>query len=243
MTFADAEGRGLLVTPSVKAGVASGVEAGVVTPRVVTARIVTPGDWAELDLDPSTQRKSILLAVRRAVGRSPGLAPDTVRLIRLLDDISRRAASSGGFYCASMVLDDAAGGFVVANVLMQIAGGSDERAGVASAAGAPAAGLAGTELAAAAGVPAPELCGGLAAAVSNDPDWAGADVTVVRLPFVGSAVRISVVAGGICLQYVVPLPSSSGELLVTFSCPCPGYVEPMTELFDAMAASLVLDCG
>jgi hypothetical protein len=234
----DAEGRGLLVAPGVEAGVASGVEAGVVTPRVVTARIVTPGDWAELDLDPSTQRKSILLAVRRAVGRSPGLAPDAVRLIRLLDDISRRAASSGGFYCASMVLDDAAGGFVVANVLMQIAGGSDERAGLDSAAGVPAAGLAAAD-----GVPAHELCGGLAVAVSNDPDWAGADVTVVRLPFVGSAVRISVVAGGICLQYMVPLPSSSGELLVTFSCPCPGYVEPMTELFDAMAASLVLDCG
>jgi hypothetical protein len=220
MTVADAEGRSSPAAADVVT--ADVVTADVVTARLVTARIVTPGDWAELDLDRSTQRKSILLAVRRAVGRSPGLAPDAVRLIRLLDDISRRAASSGGFYCASMVLDDAAGGFVIANVLMQIAGVSDEPA---------------------AGFPAAELCAGLAVAVSADPDWAGADVTVVQLPFVGPAVRISVVAGGICLQYVVPLPSSSGELLVTFSCPCPGYVEPMTELFDAMAASLVLDCG
>jgi hypothetical protein len=202
MTSADAEGLGFMVA----------------------ARIVTPGDWAELDLDPSTRRRSILLAVRRAVGRSPGLAGDVVRLMRLLDDISRRAVSSGAFYCASLVLDDAAGGFVVANVLMQIAGGSD-------LAPLPAAGF-----------PTTDLCAGLAAAVSDDPDWAGAEVTAVRLPFVGPAVRISVVAGGICLQYIVPLPSSSGELLVTFSCPCPGYIAPMTELFDAMAASLLLDC-
>ena len=210
MTSADAEGLGFMVA----------------------ARIMTPGDWAELDIDPSTRRRSILLAVRRAVGRSPGLAGDAVRLMRLLDDISRRAVSSGAFYCASLVLDDAAGGFVVANVLMQIAGGSD-------LAPLPAPPLSPVP---AAGFPPTELCAGLAAAVSDDPDWAGAEVTVVRLPFVGSAVRISVVAGGICLQYIVPLPSSSGELLVTFSCPCPGYVAPMTELFDAMAASLVLDC-
>lgn len=170
----------------------------------VAARIVTPGDWAELDLDSSTRRRSILLAVRRAVGRSPGLAGDAVRLIRLLDDISRRAVSSGAFYCASMALDDAAGGFVIANVLMQVAGISDRPP-------VPAAGVSPTE-----------LCAGLALAVSHDPDWAGAEVTIVRLPFVGSAVRISVVAAGICLQYIVPLPSSSGELLVTFSCPCPG---------------------
>jgi hypothetical protein len=239
MTSADAEGRGSLV--------ASGV---------VTARIVTPGDWAELDLDPSTRRRSILLAVRRAVGRSPGLAGDAVRLIKLLDDISLRAALSGGFYCASLVLDDAAGGFVVANVLIQIAGGSDPSAPTvvpppatslsattSPSATRPPAAFPATSPSATLPSPAPpstELCAALAAAVSADPDWAGAEVTVVQLPFVGPAVRISVVACGICLQYVVPLPSSSGELLVTFSCPCPGYVAPMTELFDAMAASLTL---
>jgi hypothetical protein len=210
MTLADAEGPGL--------------SAGA---PVMTARIVTPGDWAELNLSPSTRRQSILVAVRRAVGRSPGLAGDAVRLIKLLESISARAALSGAFYCASLVLDDAAGGFVVANVLMQIGGGSDRP----PTAFVPAV------------VPPAALCAGLAAAVSSDPDWAGAEVTVVPLPFVGSTVRISVVASGICVQYLVPLPSSSGELLLTFSCPCPGYVEPMTELFDAMAASLVVDYG
>jgi hypothetical protein len=177
MTSADADGRGLIVMPD-----------------VVTARIVTPGDWAELDLNQSTRRRSILLAVRRAVGRDPGLAADAVRLIKLLDDISRRAVLSGGFYCASLVLGDAAGGFVVANVLIQIAGSSDPQDATLP--------------------PATDLCAGLAVAVSNDPDWAGAEVTVVQLPFVGPAVRISVVTSGICLQYLVPLQSSSGELLV-----------------------------
>jgi len=162
--------------------------------------------------------------------------------MRLLDDISRRAVSSGAFYCASLVLDDAAGGFVVANVLMQIAGISDLPPLPGPPSPEPPSSGPPPSPIPAARFPPTELCAGLALAVSHDPDWAGAEVTVVRLPFVGSAVRISVVAGGICLQYIVPLPSSSGELLVTFSCPCPGYVVPMTELFDAMAASLVLEC-
>jgi len=231
MTSSDAEGRAVLVTSG-----PDPVAASLVTADVVTARIVTPGDWAELDLDPSTRRRSILLAVRRAVGRDPGLASDAVRLIKLLDDISLRAASSGAFYCASLVLDDAAGGFVLANVLIQLAGGSDESPVPPSATPHPA-----TSPFATSPPPSTELCAGLALAVSADPDWTGAEVTVVQLPFVGPAVRISVVACGICLQYVVPLQSSSGQMLLTFSCPCPGYVAPMTELFDAMAASLVLD--
>jgi hypothetical protein len=241
MTSSDAEGRAVLVTSG-----PDPVAASLVTADVVTARIVTPGDWAELDLDPSTRRRSILLAVRRAVGRDPGLASDAVRLIKLLDDISLRAASSGAFYCASLVLDDAAGGFVLANVLIQLAGGSDESPVPPSATPPPATSPFATPHPvtspfATSPPPSTELCAGLALAVSADPDWTGAEVTVVRLPFVGPAVRISVVACGICLQYVVPLQSSSGQMLLTFSCPCPGYVAPMTELFDAMAASLVLD--
>jgi hypothetical protein len=184
------------------------------------AQILTPGDWTELDLDPSTRHSSIRRAVRRAVQRDPGLERNAVRLIAMLDNVGRRAHDNGAFYCASLVLDGGGAGILVATVLLQIS---------AVAAPPPPSSMS-----------ASEMCAGFAAAISHDPDWAGAEVTVVHLPFVGAAVRTRVVAAGLCLQYLVPVPSSSDQLLLTFSCPCPPYVETMTELFDAMGSSLTL---
>jgi len=60
------------------------------------------------------------------------------------------------------------------------------------------------------------------------------------LPLVGPAVRICVTAVGVFVQYIVPI-RDAGELLLSMSCPCLPYVAMMTELFDAMAASLSLE--
>lgn len=182
------------------------------------ARIVTPGDWADLDLDPSSRHRSITRAVRRALITNPGLSAHAVRLISLLDDVARRAYDAGGFFCSSLVLssDD---GPVVANVLMQLSPGDS----------------------AAVGGSAEEACAGLAAAVSCDPSWADADVSVVSLPSVGPAVRVVVVAGGVCVQYLVPVPDSSEYVVLTFTSPTAAYAEVFVELFDSMAGSFALD--
>src|SRR5437868_3715902 len=101
-------------------------DAGLRAPQRQSRRVqlLTPGDWTELDLNPSTRRASVRRAVRTAARHNPGLAGDGVRLMGLLDEISRRAHEAGAFYCASLVIDDASGGVVVATALMQLSGGS-----------------------------------------------------------------------------------------------------------------------
>lgn len=188
--------------------------------ELVGARIVTPGDWTDLDLAPATRHRSIRRAVRRAVVNDPGLAGHEVRLIGLLDDIARRAYDSGAFYCASLVLGTLETGLLAANILMQITP-DDEMPAITG------------------GVT--EMCAGLAAAISCDPDWMGADVSVVRLPMVGEAVRVEVVAGGVCLQFLVPVPDSRRQVVLTFTSPFAPYAEALIELFDSMAASFALE--
>jgi hypothetical protein len=185
---------------------------------LVGARIVTPGDWSDLDLDPSTRHRSIVAAVRRAVCANPSLAGRSARLIALLDDVARRAYDSGGFFCSSLVLssDD---GPLAANMLMQVCD-----------AGAPAQAAGSSD----------EVCAGLAEALSCDPSW-DADVSVVPLPLVGPAVRVVVVAGGVCVQYLVPVPDSPEYVLLTFTSPSASYASAFVELFDSMAASFALD--
>ncbi|HEY8728216.1 MAG TPA: hypothetical protein VIL94_01450 [Acidothermaceae bacterium] len=207
-------------------------DAGLRAPRRQSLRVqlLTPGDWTELDLHPSTRRASVRRAVRSAARHDPGLAGDGVRLMGLLDEISRRACEAGAFYCASLVLGEASSGVVVATAVMQVSGGS-------------ASGRAGGDYSSArvgGAFSSAELCAGLASVISADPDWSGADVGVVALPFVGPAVRICVTAVGVFVQYIVPV-SHGGELLLSMSCPCAPYVATMTELFDAMAASLTIE--
>ena len=185
------------------------------------ASIVTPGDWIELDLDPTSRRTSILRAVRQAVARSQALAADAVRLIGLLDSMSMHAVESGAFYCASRVIEDATSGVLVANVLLQVCP-SD----VAPRPGSPSLGMG-------------ERSAALAEVIRNDPEWAGADIRVVALPFVGPAVRVHIEHSAILLQYLVPLVGGLADAVLTFSCLCPPYARVMTELFDAMAESLV----
>lgn len=189
-------------------------------PSPASARILTPGDWTELDLDPSTRHTSIRKAVRRAVACDPRLEGNAVRLIAILDNISQRAYDSGAFYCASLVLNDATRGVFVANVLMQICDEPVESVPARAS--------------------AIEVCAGFAAAVSADPGWAGAEVTVVPLLFVGPAVRVCLVDDVVILQYIVPLLVPSVQAVMTFSCPCPPHASTALELFDAMASSLTL---
>lgn len=193
-----------------------------VTPPVLTgASIVTPGDWIELDLDPATRRGSIGRAVRRAVARSPSLAPDAVGLIAMLERTTSLAAKATAFYCASLVIEDATQ-VLVATVLMQVC-----QSPIPPAHGSLS-------------LSVRERCAALRGVISKDPEWAGADTRVVELPFVGTALRLHIEALGIIVQYLVPLVGGFADAVLTFTCPCPPYARVMTELFDTMAQSLEL---
>jgi hypothetical protein len=183
--------------------------------RSLSVHLATPGDWVELDVNPSTRHRSIRKAVRRAVARNPALEGNAVRVLGLLDGISQRAADSRAFYCASMIVNEPPHGLVVASVLIQTYFG-DPLPPAASAA---------------------EICAVLAASISADLDWAGAEVGVVPLPRFGPAVRVCLISAGVVVQYIAPLMLASVEIVMTFSCPCPPYVATAIELFDAMASS------
>jgi hypothetical protein len=179
--------------------------------------IVTPGDWHEFDLSPSSRHRSVVQAVRRACVADAALACDAPRLISMLDALVVNAFSAGGFYLAALAMRDAAtGGFFAASVLMQLG---------------PSSSLAG---------PAADVCADLVNAISAEPTWADAAVDVVELP-VGPSVRVHIVAGGVLAQFIVPLQSR--QLIVTFSSPCTPslhYSDAALELFDTMAASVAL---
>lgn len=179
--------------------------------------IVTPGDWHEFDLQPSSRHRSVVRAVRRAAAADPSLIGSSAPLISMLDALVANALSAGGFYLAAMAMrDPATSGVFAASVLMQLA---------------PSTGSSGL---------ADERCAGLAAAISVDPAWAGAAVDVLPLP-VGPCVRVQIVAGGVLAQYIVPVRAR--QLIVTFSSPCTPsahYSDAALELFDSMAASVAL---
>jgi hypothetical protein len=195
-------------------------------PRLARASIVTPGDWIELDLNPTTRHTSISRLVRRALVHSRGLASDAVALIALLDRTCRQAVDAGAFYCASRVIKDASGNSVVMTVLMQI------RPSVIT----PLLDV----LPEMSSLSASERCASLAQAIGNDPWWAGTSIRVVPLSFVGPAVRLHIEDGGVIVQYLVPLVDGSADVVLSFSCAFPPYARLMTDLFDVMAQSLEL---
>lgn len=184
--------------------------------------IMTPGDWEELDLDPATRHKSIGRAVRRAVRRSPSLRPHTLRLIAMLDRTAREAADTGAMYCSSLVVETTGGGHFVANLLVQVCG---ETAAVPLPVPLPS---------------ADERCAGIVAAAIDDCGWTSAEISVVALPFVGPSVRICLIEAAVSLQFIVPMPHEAHDMVLTFTCPCPPYASTAIDMFDAMAASLVL---
>jgi hypothetical protein len=218
----DDEGRASRSRPTLDSEVETSALSSPPSPALMQASIVTPGNWIELDLDPKTRHKSIRRAVRRAIVRSQALAPDAVPLIALLDRMTSRADDAGAFYCASRVIEDTTDGVLVATVVMQICQSASW-----SPPGKPNLGVA-------------ERCAALAAVIDNDPEWVGADVGVVTLPFVGPAVRLRMEDGAIIVQYIVPLAGLHRYLLATFTCSCPPYARAMTELFDTMAQSIAL---
>jgi hypothetical protein len=189
------------------------------------ASIVTPGDWTELDLNPATRHTSISQLVRRFCAQYRGPAPDTVPLIAMLDRTCTRAVAGGAFYCAWHVLKDPSGDMVALTAMMQVREAPgllpDVHTGMASLSVA-------------------ERCAALAEVVGRDPLWAGADVRVVTLPFTGSAVRLRMENGGVIMQYLVPLVTGSAVVVLSFSCASPPVARLTTDLFDAMAQSLVL---
>jgi hypothetical protein len=190
------------------------------------AAIALPGDWADVDLDPATRHTSISRAVRRTVRRDPTLAAHRIQLVALLDRLVRRASDAGAFFCSSLVINtDDDGGPLVANLLMQRvddkAPDCGDRYGDRCGTG--------------------EMCAGIAAAASCDPDWEDADIDVVQLPSIGPAVRLGVLADGVCVQYIVPVPHCATRLILTFTSPSACYGTALVELFDAMARTLQVE--
>jgi hypothetical protein len=199
---------------------------GAVISGSTGAAIALPGDWTDLDLDPATRHASISRAVRRTVRRDPALAAYRTRLIALLDRLVRRASDAGAFFCSSLVINaDDDGEPLAANLLMQRV--DDGHPDDGDRCGDPCGGR--------------EICAGIAAAASCDPDWEDADVDVVQLPSIGPAVRLGVIAGGVCVQYIVPVPHRTTKLVVTFTSPSARYGTALVELFDAMAHTLRLE--
>jgi hypothetical protein len=186
---------------------------------LVGAQLVTPGDWNTLDLDPRSRRASVRAAVRQAVTADPTLAPHGVRLVAILDDAARRAHAAGAFFCSSLVAA-AEAGLLVANAVLQLSP-------VTACVQWPAS--------------ASQACAGLAAAVLADADHPDVDVDVVVLPLAGPAVRTMAVSGGVCVQYLVPVPDAARHVVLTLTSPCPPYVSAALELFDAIAGSLALE--
>jgi hypothetical protein len=183
--------------------------------RSFAVHLTTPGDWLELDVNPSTRHRSIRKAVRRAVSHNPALEGKAVRVLRLLDGISQRAADGKAFYCASMIVNQPPYDLLLASVLIQTCLG-DPLPPAASA---------------------KEVCAGLAASISADLEWADSQVGVVSLPRFGPAVRTCFASPGAIVQYIAPLMLGSAQIVLTFSCPCPPYAATAIELFDAMASS------
>jgi hypothetical protein len=221
----DDDGRASRSRPALDSEVETPALGAPPAPALMQASIVTPGDWTELDLNPTTRHTSIRRAVRRAIVRSRALSPDAVPLIALLDHMTSRADDAGAFYCASRVIEDTTDGVLVATVVMQIC--QSERVPVPGTLSLSAA----------------ERCAGLAAVIDNDPGWVGVEVGVVTLQFIGPAVRLSMEDGAIIVQYLVPLVGLHRYLVATFTCSCPPYAQVMTELFDTMAQSLALHYG
>jgi len=190
------------------------------------ASILATDDWTELDLDPATRHRSIRKSVRDAVRRKTVRQPDAVRVIRHLEQLAKRAHDDGAFYCASLVVaDDPARSSLVSNVTMQLVPCD-----------------LGGELAFRT---PPDMCGWLSQCFSDEyGEYGDSRADIVTLPRVGPAVRHEVLAGGVLLQFFVPLPvlRPTAFVLLTFTCPCPPFAALTTKLFDVMAASLQLHC-
>jgi hypothetical protein len=206
-------------------------------PDVAELRLTTPDDWWVLPLDAQTRHQAIARLVEERVTPAEGVSARATTQLRndltaLLRRTAAEAAEAGGVFCASMVgIDgDAA---VSANVLVLVR---------PIAATNPDAGAT-TDVAA------------LAAAMRADPGPTYGDsvpeVDVVELPQMGEAVRVksrrvaSVSVLGrevpaVSVQYVVPLPGSPSCIVMTFTSPAFAYEDVLVELFDAIAATLVV---
>jgi len=190
----------------------------------VEVRLSVPGDWWLLDLDHRTRHRSIAALVDARLSGTAGDRSDDPGVRRLRGDLvallrrtARDAEQAGAVLCASLSHAEGDEG-LGANLLVVV------RSLVAE----------------------PD---GLLAAARARPAGRGADVRPVGLPAAGPAVRLRGIrrerlpgAGRdvevLSVQYVVPVPGSDATVVLTMTSPSLAYVEPLEELFDALAGTL-----
>jgi len=174
----------------------------------VSLRLITPGPWLRLDLDPRTRSGSLARLVGDRLGDPAADDADTARARRELTATLRafaRDAAAAGAVHAAMLLDVVAGIPVTATVTASYAtlpAGSGDR--VADALDGDAGELAPVALGLGAGY---------------------------RLVAQGT----SAVGPALLVQYAVAVPGQDVALLLSFGSPQMANVDALLRLFDAIA--------
>jgi hypothetical protein len=193
-------------------------------------RLATPGNWFDLDLDPATRDRSIAALVDRRAEGSPEIAARRLELKRLLRRAARESAE-GGVVLASMMSEAFEGRAMSASVTLTL------RSATTAAGGGP---------------PVTDVAD-IAAFFRRSAQAPGREtaVDVVRLP-PGEAVRLqgrreTQVPGlveraeGLMVQFLLPIRGTAALAILTFTTTALELAEPFAELFDTMAATLVID--
>jgi hypothetical protein len=175
----------------------------------VALRLITPGPWLRLDLDPRTRSGSLARLVGDRLGDPAGDDTETALARRELTATLRAFAR-----------DAAAGGAVHAAMLLDVVGGIPVTATVTASYATLPAGGSGDRVAAALDTDAGEL---ERVALRLGPGY--------RLVAQGT----STVGPTLLVQYAVALPGQDVALLLSFGSPQVANADALLRLFDAIA--------
>jgi hypothetical protein len=193
--------------------------------------LITPEIWWDVPLDPKTRHQAIAALVDERVQRDPRLADRRDELVSRLRRSAREAADAGGVLCSCMAMlaEDTA---MSANLLVLIRLLAPDEAADATG-------------------DADALLGGLREGLDRDVTSAAPELGLAELPDAGRAVRLRTVRRTtlplvdqtlptLLVQYFVPLPAEDRRTaVVTFTSPSLAYEQPLVEMFDAIAQTLV----
>jgi hypothetical protein len=184
-----------------------------------TFEVATPASWHELDLDPSTRRRSIALIVERS-GEMNAVTRE--ELARLLDEAAADAQAQGAVFAAlySDVLEDRP---VSASLVVSVREGRGEAAPTGMNRSAVAQGLS-RVLEGAGSVEVRDLPVGHAVRLRKR----------LQAPLPGQEAKAEVEN----VQWFVPSPDGRQLALLAFSTPTLGLAEPFGKLFDAIAGTV-----
>jgi hypothetical protein len=203
--------------------------AGAGPNEVVGVNVLVPGAWYEFDTHPETMNRSIRDAVAERVKENPALAEYQSEMVRTLKKAARRVRAANAVYFGSMC-EMVDGDPMVASLMVSVSRAVNETTGQVARTGID------TLL----GVLNPVEPGRR----PTDP-WRR--VRVLDLPGAGRAVRTEGIEDvdvpednrsyrAVMSQTFVPFPGDSAQVaVISASTPQLGLVEPMLELFDAIA--------